>query len=397
MLNRFERGTKFQEMKKVNQQLAIAANDAQFKTAFPELANELGMTAEENAAFAEMVSNLPVGLMAKAKSFVVGTVVQRTKDGIYVNIGTKFDAFCAAEEAGELKEGDKAGFWVLDQADYEKSAVVSHAKYLGWKHLDELKESGEVTTVRAFFVAKDKRTQRVAGLRVVFDHGAMKGIRGFIPYKETNDRRNIENMLNQTLEVVVIKSNPHNGPFGDLVLSNMQAMAAHSRSLVAQLEAGYIVEGTVKKILNLEEGEKGVLVELCDGLTGIMYSRDITSVPGKSIADIIKVGEVRNFEVKRVDHKIGKVWLATKRLDKIEFAKKIAKDQTYTGKVVRSYEYGVFVNIGSDINGLVHISDIKKAGFSDDKSIKIGDTVTVKVKSVDEARERIALQLISRA
>jgi ribosomal protein S1 len=55
----------------------------------------------------------------------------------------------------------------------------------------------------------------------------------------------------------------------------------------------------------------------------------------------------------------------------------------------------VFVNIGSDINGLVHVSDIKKAGF-DDKSIKIGDTVTVKVKTVDEARERIALQLISR-
>jgi len=384
-------------MKKVNQTLAISANNAQFNKAFPELANELGMTEEENAAFAEMVSNFPVGLMAKAKSFVFGTVVQRTKDGIYVNIGTKFDAFCALAEAGDLKEGDKAGFWVLDPADYEKSAVVSHTKYLGWKHLDELKESGEVVTVRAFFVAKDRRTQRIAGLRVVFDDGAMKGIRGFIPYRETNDRRNIENMLDQKLEVVVIKSDPHRGPFGDLVLSNMQAMAAHSRSLVSQLEAGLIVEGKVKKILNLEDGEKGVLVELCEGLTGIMYSRDVTSVPGKSITDIIKVGEVRNFEVKRVDTKIGKVWLATKRLDKIEFAKSIVKDQTFTGKVVRSFEYGVFVNIGSDINGLVHISDIKKAGFADDRAIKVGDTVTVKVKTVDDARERIALQLISRS
>jgi len=384
-------------MKKVNQTLAIAANDAQFKTAFPELANEIGMTKEECAAFAEMVSNLPIGLMARAKSFVVGTVVQKTKEGIYVNIGTKFDAFCAAAEAGELNVGDKAGFWVLDPAEYEKAAVLSHTKYLGWKHLEELKESGEVVTVRAFFVAKDKRTQRIAGLRVVFDDGAMKGIRGFIPYKETNDRRNIENMLDQKLEVVVIKSDPHRGPFGDLVLSNMQAMAAHSRSLVSQLEAGLIVEGKVKKILNLEDGEKGVLVELCEGLTGIMYSRDITSSPGKAVGDIIKVGEVRNFEVKRVDHKEGKVWLATKRLDKIEFAKNIAKDQTYTGKVVRSYEYGVFVHIGCDINGLLHVSDIKKAGIAADKAIKIGDTVTVKVKAVDDSRERIALQLVSRS
>jgi len=383
-------------MKKVNQTLAIAANDAQFNASFPELANELGMTNEENAAFAEMVLNLPIGTMAKAKSFVVGTVVQRTKEGIYVSIGTKFDAFCATAEAGELNVGDKAGFWVLDQADYEKPAILSHTKYLGWKHLEELQESREVVTVRAFFVAKDKRTQRVAGLRVCFDDGVLKGLRGFIPYKETNDRRNIESMLDKKLEVVVIKSDPHRGPFGDLVLSNVQATAAFTRDLVSQLEAGHIVEGKVKKILNLEDGEKGVLVELCEGVTGIMYSRDITSVAGKSIADIIKVGEVRNFEVKRVDYKEGKVWLATKRLDKIQFAKTIAKDSTYTGKVVRSFEYGVFVNIGSDINGLVHVSDIRKAGF-DDKAIKVGDTVTVKVKTVDEARERIALQLISRA
>ncbi|HNB24603.1 MAG TPA: S1 RNA-binding domain-containing protein, partial [Candidatus Melainabacteria bacterium] len=122
-----------------------------------------------------------------------------------------------------------------------------------------------------------------------------------------------------------------------------------------------------------------------------------TSSPGKAVGDIIKVGEVRNFEVKRVDHKEGKVWLATKRLDKIEFAKNIAKDQTYTGKVVRSYEYGVFVHIGCDINGLLHVSDIKKAGIAADKAIKIGDTVTVKVKAVDDSRERIALQLVSRS
>ncbi len=138
------------------------------------------------------------------------------------------------------------------------------------------------------------------------------------------------------------------------------------------------------------------MVELCENVTGILYSRDITTVPGKSIAEIIKVGEVRNFEVKRVDVKAGKVWLATKRLDKYEFQKSVAKDSIFTGKVVRSYEYGVFVNIGSDINGLIHISDLKKGGYDGDKAIKIGDIVTVKVKTVDANCERISLQLIER-
>lgn len=383
-------------MKKVNQKLANS--NAKFIAEFPELAGTvLGMTEEENAAFAQLVSNLPIGEMPRSKSFVIGTVSQKTKEGIYVNIGTKFDGFCPASEAGDLNEGDKAGFWVLEPGDYEKSVSLSHQKYLGWKHLDELKESGAVVTARVFFVAKDKRTQRIAGLRIVFEEGLLKGLRGFLPYKETQDRRNIESLLNTSLEVVVIKADPHRGPFGDLVVSNVLASAAYTRSMISQLEPGFIVEGKVKKILNLEEGEKGILVELCEGVTGMMYSRDMASVPGKSFGDTIKVGETRNFEVKRVDAKLGKVWLATKRLDKLTFQKQVAKDQTYTGKVVRSYEYGVFVNIGSDINGLVHISDLKKAGFVDGNAIKIGDMVNVKVRSVDANCERIALQLIDRA
>lgn len=381
-------------MKKVNFQLSNS--NAKFNAEFPELADKLGITAEENAAFEALVSNLNVGGTLKAKSFVTGTVVQATKEGVYVDFGTKFDGFCPTNEAADLKLGDKATFWVLDPADYEKAANLSHLKYLGWQHLEELKESGATVNARAFFVAKDRRTQRIAGLRIVFEEGVLKGIRGFLPFKETSDRRNIESLLNTSLEVVVIKADPHRGPFGDLVVSNMQAAMAYTRSQIAMLEPGHIVEGKVKKILNLDEGEKGVLVELCENVTGILYSRDITTVPGKSVADIIKVGEVRNFEVKRVDVKAGKVWLATKRLDKIEFQKSVAKDNTYTGKVVRSYEYGVFVNIGSDINGLIHISDLKKGGYDGDKAIKIGDIVTVKVKTVDANCERISLQLIER-
>jgi len=377
-------------MKKVNFQLSDS-NNAKLIAEFPDEAAALGITAAENEAFLQLVMNMQIGGTLRAKSFVTGTIVQKTKEGVYVDFGTKHDGFCPAAEAGELNVGDKASFWVLNAAEYETPASLSHTKYLAWQHLEELQESGDVVTGRVFFIAKDKRTSRIAGLRVAFDEGILKGIRGFVPFRETQDRRNIENLLNEKLELVVIKSNPHNGPFGDLVLSNTRVVANFAREQVSKLEAGMIVEGKVKKILNLEDGEKGILVELCEGLTGIMYSRDVTTVPGKSIAEIVKVGEVRNFEVKRVDAKEGKVWLATKRLDKINFQKQIAKDQVYTGKIVRSYEYGVFVHLGCEINGLLHISDLKKAGR---ENVKVGDVLTVKVKHTDERAERIALQLV---
>lgn len=345
-----------------------------------------------NVAFANLVSNSNIGTMPKSKSFITGTVVQKSKDGIYVDFGTKFDGFCEASEAGDLQKGDTADFWVLSPAEYEKSAVLSHTKYLAWKHIESLEGSGEVVSVRAFFVAEDKRKTRIAGLRVVFEEGVLKGIRGFVPFKEIADRKDVKGLLEQKLDVVVISSDPHRGPFGDLILSNAKAGLQAVRDSIAHVQAGDIVEGTVKKILNLEDGEKGVLVDLGENLTGIMYSRDITSVPGKSVTDLIKVGETRQFEIKRIDHKDCKIWLATKRLDRMNFEKQIAKDNEYTGKVVRSFDYGVFVHLGSEINGLVHISDLKRA----DVSLSVGDSVTVKVKTVDERCERISLTLVEK-
>lgn len=64
------------------------------------------------------------------------------------------------------------------------------------------------------------------------------------------------------------------------------------------------------------------------------------------------------------------------------------------GIVTNITQFGVFVDIGIKENGLVHISELSdKFVSSASEVVKIHQQVTVKVKSIDRERRRIALTM----
>jgi polyribonucleotide nucleotidyltransferase len=96
----------------------------------------------------------------------------------------------------------------------------------------------------------------------------------------------------------------------------------------------------------------------------------------------------------------GKIVIASTDMSAAERAKQMILDltaeaelgQTYTGKVVRLEEYGAFVEIMPNLVGLLHISEVAPYRINSIRDVlRLGDTITVKVVSIDPVDNKIRL------
>lgn len=162
-------------------------------------------------------------------------------------------------------------------------------------------------------------------------------------------------------------------------------------------EAKYPVGTKVKgKIRNLTD--YGAFVELEDGIDGLIHVSDISWT--KRVGhpkDVFKKGEKVEAVVLAVDAVNRKISLGVKQLMPDpwdDIATKYTPDMRFDGKVTKVANFGLFVEIGKDLEGLTHISEISLAeGEKLEDKFKVGDEIKVKVVKVDSIQHKIALSL----
>ncbi len=132
-------------------------------------------------------------------------------------------------------------------------------------------------------------------------------------------------------------------------------------------------------------------MEIEDGLEGLLHQSDITwdkrmKAPQKEY----KVGQVLSVRMLAIDPEKKRISLGLKQVegdpwDKIE--EKYKPGQVMAGKVQRLAEFGAFIELERNVEGLVHKTEIASpAPKKVEDALKPGDEVTVKVISIDSGK-----------
>lgn len=189
---------------------------------------------------------------------------------------------------------------------------------------------------------------------------------------------------------------------GDIVETQVLSVDKESRRIslsLKQLEqnpwleaetkypVGAAVQGKVRGFTDY-----GAFVELDGNLEGMIHVSDMSWT--KRIAhpqDILKKGQKVELLVLSVDAQNRRIALGLKQLQLNpwpEIAAKYPLDTILETEVVNITDFGVFVKITDDLEGLIYASEIDKEKVA---ALKTGDKITVKVTKVDVEQAKIGL------
>lgn len=200
----------------------------------------------------------------------------------------------------------------------------------------------------------------------------------------------------------------HNVPVGDtvkaIVLSDDDgegnvalSVKEAAKTTAWETVKTYMEEGTV---LTLKVGgivNKGVIVYV-EGLRGFIpashleigYVEDTNTYLGKTVeAKVITADEAKN----RLVLSVKEVLYDRRREEKEQKINAVVPGTILSGKIESLMPYGAFVDLGNDLSGLVHISQIaNKRIESPGEAVKVGQEVKVKVLKVENGKISLSIK-----
>ncbi|HWI76262.1 MAG TPA: 30S ribosomal protein S1 [Sphingomicrobium sp.] len=230
----------------------------------------------------------------------------------------------------------------------------------------------------------------------ITDYGAfvdLGGIDGLlhvtdISYKRVNHPSEVLN-IGDTVKVQIIRINRETQRIS-LGMKQLETDPWEGAS------AKYPVDGTFRgRVTNITE--YGAFVELEPGIEGLVHVSEMSWTkknvhPGK----IVSTSQEVDVKVLEVDEEKRRISLGLKQAQAnpwAEFAEKHPVGSQVEGEVKNSTEFGLFVGLPGDVDGMVHMSDIAW-GVSGEEALGLhhkGETVKAVVLDVDVEKERISL------
>ncbi|MBR2974317.1 MAG: 4-hydroxy-3-methylbut-2-enyl diphosphate reductase [Clostridia bacterium] len=155
------------------------------------------------------------------------------------------------------------------------------------------------------------------------------------------------------------------------------------------IEVNEIVEGKVLRFAPF-----GAFVSVRD-FDCLAHTSDLSWDKVSGPDAVLEIGKTYEFVVLALDREKNRVSLGYKQLQPKPWeiaAEKFAVGNVVTGKVARIMPFGAFIELGHNIDGLLHISNVSWEWLDDiNKALKVGDEIEVVVAEFDGENKRITL------
>tara|TARA_B100000029_G_C17587938_1_gene961673 strand:+ start:1044 stop:2735 length:1692 start_codon:yes stop_codon:yes gene_type:complete len=141
----------------------------------------------------------------------------------------------------------------------------------------------------------------------------------------------------------------------------------------------------------------GAFVELAKGVEGLIHSSEMSWV-NKNVNpnSLVKTGDELEVMILEIDNVKRRISLGRKQCMENPwkiFAEKNKKGDVAEGKIKNVTDFGIFVELSNDLDGLIHLSDISwdDAGEEEIKKFKVDNVVKFKILEIDLEKERVSL------
>jgi small subunit ribosomal protein S1 len=330
-----------------------------------------------------------------------GVITAITSNEILIDVQSKADGLIAGRELEGINPktleafqvGEEITVYVLEPEDINGHVVLSYTRAQeekDWERVEEHLESGEVITTQVEGYNK-------GGLLVPVGQ-----LRGFVPGSLVSVFREGEGASPEdrwaeaigkeiTLKVIEVDRSRQR-----LILSERDAIGetreAIKDQLLDNLSVGDRVTGYVSSLADF-----GAFVNI-QGVDGLVHLSELSWDHVDHPSDLVKVGQELEVEVISIDEDKRRIGLSMRRLQDnpwIEKAEEITEGQLIQGTITNLTDFGAFARIeNTDLEGLIHISELSmdRVGHPSEV-VSVGETLTLRVISMDMDRHRIGLSL----
>ena len=328
------------------------------------------------------------------KGAVVKGVVKNIMDyGAFIDLGsldgllhvTDMSWSRLSHPSEMLTVGQEVEVKVL-KIDEEKKRIS-----LGLKQLNEQQWADQASQYSVGSITKGKVVRLVDYGAFIQLEGGLEGLLHINEISWTKKPKKPDQVLSVGQEVKVkiidIQKESHK-----LSLSIKQTEDSPWKALSEKYSVGQVLSGPVASISDF-----GLFVTVEEGVDGLVHVSDLSWTENVRPAEKYKPGQIVKVKVLDINPNDEKFSLGIKQLEENPWnsvEEHYPIGSRHEVKVTSILDFGAFVQLDNDIEGLIHISELsKKRVKSPSEVVKVGDQVTAEILTIDKDAKKINLSI----